>query len=408
MAEEEKQSAENIVAPEESTEAEKSPEAMPEKEKTAEEKKPEEKKQEKGQNRFLVYSAIISVIAIAIIAIGAWYLMSPAQDAMPLSITDFEHADTEKMHIAKVIVLISDECEQCEYDNSFIRMLTLNGIRFAAEEIDVKSEEGQKIASWLGAKKIPIVLLDATTIDDTMAVKTASGYFTLEDVLGDYLRIEQIAKADDIYVIPEINLDNAPHVEMFLDKNYCGTEDKVVVDLYTDPYCAPCALASLKVNSAVEKFGDAMDFNYNFYPLDSKKMLYTWEKISPFANYSICAARQGKLEAFQSSAYAYYCNSEQGTYDQNSLQVCIESPNYRIPMPIDELLEAISAAELDITELGNCLEQIEKDKPKMIETAEDYWIFEVPKVVVDCKYITHAEDIERAVCKARPDLEACN
>jgi len=377
------------------------PETMPEK------KEKPKKKQKIQAKKILTNPVFVSAIAIIIIALG-FMALSFSEAPKELGINDFEHANTEKIHVAKIIVLVSEECDECEYDNSFIRTLSENGIVFAAEEYDISSEEGKRIVDWLGVKKIPVVLLDSQTIDDTMKVKTNSGYFTLKDVLDEYLKYEMILEIDDIYIIPEIELDNAPHVGMFIDRESCGTEEKIRVDLYTDPYCLPCAHANATVSGILEKFGDSIDFNYNFFPVDSKKILYTWEKISPWANYSICAARQGKLDNFNLVTYTYYCNPEKQAYDLNSLKHCYESPNFHIPMPIDKIKEATVYARLDIEELGNCFEQIEKDKPKMIETARTLAISEVPVVVVNCRYVTHAEDLERAICKANPSLEECN
>jgi len=352
--------------------------------------------------KFFSNPFVFSVIALAIIAAGAFAILLFTAPQV-LSVDDFTHASTENLHKPKIIILTSKDCQGCQRDNSFINQTLLaNGIIPLGEELDIDSADGQKIIQEFGINAVPFVILDGKSLDSTIQVKQEGVLVPLQTVLENNVRAELIFKSGDYYLIPEHE-----RTVMLLDRNSCGSKEKIQVDLYTDPYCAPCALASLSFNQAVADFGKTLDVNYNFLPIDSKKMLYTWEKISPFANYSICANRQGVLAEFQASAYAYYCNPDQNVYDLNSLQNCPNSSAFHVPIPTQRLLQALDFAKINRAGLGSCLEQIEKDKPLMITTAQLYGIDKVPEIVLNCKYLAHAEYLQQSVCAINPQLSQC-
>ncbi|MDD5162673.1 MAG: hypothetical protein PHD95_00520 [Candidatus ainarchaeum sp.] len=361
------------------------------------------------------FPALLSIALIVVIAAGTLLIFS-MNAPQQLSIGDFQHADITQKHIAKILLLYSKDCAGCENYNSFLNLLQENDIVYQLEKIEISSEDGNKIVSLIKPRRVPFVLLDARSIDSTMQIRAVNGSETLKNVLDNvFVRIEKVAKLNDSYFIPEIAFEEflpvknkVYPIEMMLDANSCGSGSKVQVDLYTDPYCAPCALstASLEENKSI--FGSEIDFNYNFFPVDSKKMLYKWEKISPFANYSICTNRQAALKEFQIPVYKYYCAPDKNFLDMNSLQNCAESTNFHIPIPADILSEAIAFARIDKTQFGTCLEQVEKDKPLMISTANSYGINEVPHVVMNCKFITHADNLKNGICAANPALPQCN
>jgi hypothetical protein len=371
-----------------------------------------EKKPGSGFGKILenrLFPVLLSIVFIAIIAAGVLLIFSMNAPQQLSVLLDFKHADTSQKHIAKFMILYSQDCAGCEEDNSFIALLEENRIAYMKEKIEIGSEDGKKLVSIIMPKRVPLVILDGKSLDSTMKIKTKGGFDSLKNVLDDYyVRIEKIVKWNDSYLIPEIAFDERGHVEMLLDVNSCGSNDKIRVDLYTDPYCAPCALSTVSLEENKELFGNKIDFNYNFFPLDSKKMLYTWEKISPFANYSICASRQGKLREFQAPVYKYYCAPDQNVLDYNGLERCSESPNFHRPIPADILSEAMDFARIDKTQLGSCLEQVEKDKPLMVSTASAYGINEVPHVVLNCKFITHADNMKNGVCAVNPKIPECN
>ena len=352
--------------------------------------------------KFFSNPFVFSVIALAIIAAGAFAILLFTAPQV-LSVDDFTHASTENLHKPKIIILTSKDCQGCQRDNSFINQTLLaNGIIPLGEELDIDSADGQKIIQEFGINAVPFVILDGQSLDSTIQVKQEGVLVPLQTVLENNVRAELIFKSGDYYLIPEHE-----RTVMLLDRNSCGSKEKIQVDLYTDPYCAPCALASLSFNQAVAGFGKTLDVNYNFLPIDSKKMLYTWEKISPFANYSICANRQGVLADFQASAYAYYCNPDQNAYDLNSLQDCANSSAFHVPIPTQRLLQALDFAKINRAELGSCLEQIEKDKPLMISAAQSFGIDKVPEIVLNCKYLAHAEYLQQSVCAINPQLSQC-
>ena len=352
--------------------------------------------------KFFSNPFVFSVIALAIIAAGAFAILLFTAPQV-LSVDDFTHASTENLHKPKIIILTSKDCQGCQRDNSFINQTLLaNGIIPLGEELDIDSADGQKIIQEFGINAVPFVILDGKSLDSTIQVKQEGVLVPLQTVLENNVRAELIFKSGDYYLIPEHE-----RTVMLLDRNSCGSKEKIQVDLYTDPYCAPCALASLSFNQAVAGFGKTLDVNYNFLPIDSKKMLYTWEKISPFANYSICANRQGVLADFQASAYAYYCNPDQNAYDLNSLQDCANSSAFHVPIPTQRLLQALDFAKINRAELGSCLEQIEKDKPLMISAAQSFGIDKVPEIVLNCKYLAHAEYLQQSVCAINPQLSQC-
>ncbi|MDD5148715.1 MAG: hypothetical protein PHH08_04595 [Candidatus ainarchaeum sp.] len=356
-------------------------------------------------NRY--FPAIFSIAVIAVIIAGAFAIWSMNAPQV-LVLNDFTPADTGLPHVAKIILLYSKDCVDCENDNSFLNLLEENKIAYARQKIEINSEDGKKLVSIIQPRRIPLVILDAKSLDSTMAIKTQGGSDTLKSVLDDYyVRSEQVIKWQDSYIIPEISFDERPHIEMLLDANTCGSKQKIQADLFTDPYCAPCALATASLGEAKAQYADFIDFNYNFFPIDARRMLFQWEQISPVANYSICASRQGRLEEFQAVVYKYYCAPDQNSLDLNSLQHCSESPNFHFPVPQEKLNEAIAFAGIDKTELGNCLEQIEKDKPLMISTGKGYGIAEVPQVVLNCRFVTHAENLKNGLCAVNPSLQGC-
>src|SRR3989338_1360980 len=352
--------------------------------------------------KFFSNPFVFSTIAIAIIIAGTFAILFLTAPQV-LSVGDFSHSSTQNLHKPKIIILTSKDCQGCQRDNSFVNQTLLaNGIIPLGEELDIDSADGQKIVQEFGINAVPFVILDAKSLDSTIQVKQEGVLVPLQTVLENNVRAELIFKSGDYYLIPEHE-----RTVMLLDRNSCGSKEKIQVDLYTDPYCAPCALASLSFNQAVAGFGKTLDVNYNFLPIDSKKMLYTWEKISPFANYSICANRQGVLADFQASAYAYYCNPDQNAYDLNSLQDCANSSAFHVPIPTQRLLQALDFAKINRAELGSCLEQIEKDKPLMISAAQSFGIDKVPEIVLNCKYLAHAEYLQQSVCAINPQLSQC-
>ncbi|MBN1940812.1 MAG: hypothetical protein JW772_01375 [Candidatus Diapherotrites archaeon] len=375
----------------------------------AKEQKDKDKKEKIDFKKIVAHPAFVTAIFAVIIVAGVFAILS-MHTPMQLSVLDFENADTEPVStdvIPKVIVLISKECPNCESNNSFLTLLTQNNIEFLMERVDIDSEDGQKIVKSFGIKRVPMVLLDEKSIGDSIIVNTKSGMQPLTEVLEDYALYEQIYKKGDIYIIPEIELDNRAHVEMFLDVNSCGSEDVVRVDLFDDPYCAPCAKAAATISSVEKDFGENIEVHYNFLPIDSRQMLFTWDQIIPFPNYAICMQRQGQLELFRSVVYAYYCNPDQNVLDANSLENCENSSAFHFPIPEDRLKQAFDLTPIDKTDFAQCLTAIENEKPEMITTAHSYDIRGVPTVLVNCKYVTHAENIGQAICSANPLLEQC-
>ncbi len=370
------------------------------------------------------------VALVAVVAITAWLAFTSLPTGLPeASVGEFHKASgtiftVDTAERIKFFLIYSAECEGCEIDGSFVKLLNKNEIKFSAKKIEASTEEGQEFVRQLGLRKLPVAVIDATSITDSMNVKSDENLrFSTESINLKILLDAFVIKfpndtsydADSqAYVLTELSLDGAKHVD-FIAADECLPEEEGMlarVDLFVDPYGAPFIKAKDTLDFYRSIYKDRMEFNFRYLPVDASKTFpldTPRGNIETIARYFACAEKEGKLEQAENAFYARYCAfNDDDLLDASERQNCEDSNHFGFLISGDEAQEiADKELGLDKQAFGKCLEELPEQFNNDTFLADYLRTYRAPTVVVNCNYAGHVSNIDQVLCKFNPELEHC-
>lgn len=403
--------------------------------------KPEEKKKQGKEGKkaekhgFLQWLENNLWVAVAIVCIVV-VVAALAISGMPeqAEVDDFWNGNGNTPIVPqgtlKMIVVTSNRCPGCEKGNSLENLFLLNGINYQVENIEESSPEGQQLISSLGIEKLPAYIIDEKSLDKGMQVKTkVSGFASLKDVLHFYVAEEKGSYGEQIFVFPEMNLDQALHSKLWLGEK-CGTEDEMWVQFFLDPYDPNYIKRASEIEAMRGIFssepGIEFRYDYIYRPTYSYLMLpnhavstglseyEAWKEIEFAGSYLSCASDVGndEFKALQQAIYSTYCEigeiSDSSDYQQG-LNNCEQSSHYNIPLSEEELEVAEDAAGLDPNINFNVCVFASKngELENQVNLADNLGIVMTPTVFVGCQYEVPFGKERFALCIINKDFSFC-
>ncbi|MFH1751697.1 MAG: hypothetical protein ABH821_02050 [archaeon] len=322
----------------------------------------------------------------------------------------------------RVIAVIDESCVFCDNvrSNSFLAVLTSNKINYELTSVvDVFSENGQALVESFGLDRVPVVLVDAASIDSNFSLRTVDGQ---EIPLGGYLK-EEFELIQGVYVVPELSLlPGMIHTETFLGKpTGACLSNETVVEVFNDPFCSACMASKQLLNEIKANFEpQGIKFIYRNFPtvsLDYYDQGFGLVQLNGKA--FVCAEKQGVIDEMEDCFYDYYCDST-GNKDATveEIQSCVLSPHYGTVLSSDEVYGCVDRI---LGEVGFEGEEFDAEKQEFIDCfntnqtvwfddivrAENHYISSTPIAMINCKYLTHAAKSGDILCHLNPDLNGC-
>ena len=142
-------------------------------------------------------TALLLAVALVIVAGYATIVLSP--DPNTVNLGNFHGNENGTGNgtgivtqdaFPKMFLIYSRDCEACHAGNSFELLLRKNEIDFVAEEVEASTFEGQQFIEELNLKKLPVLIIDATSLSDSLVVqadeslKIASGSIGLKSLMN--------------------------------------------------------------------------------------------------------------------------------------------------------------------------------------------------------------------------------
>jgi hypothetical protein len=374
-----------------------------------------------NENKWLV------ALGVALALAAAFAFFNTAREPLPADISEFHNGQPQQNAKAvRFIMVYSSECPKCEVNSSFVLLLKKNNIEFAAQKYEAGTEDGKRFIEELGLKKLPVILVDGKSLSESMIVKsdevlsigTPSGAMALKSFL---LLLAKKHPAEvrynsnaDIFIMPELALDGKRHIDFLLGEE-CAPENPqhlARVDIFVDPYSTPYIKSTEAMDFYRDYYKGRMQFNYHYLPIEASKKFpeaTPWGNIETLARYIVCADKQGFIQEAEHAFYARYCAID----DDNVLQPiersnCRDSNHFGFPILGSEA-ELIATIDLnyDESEFAECLSALPEQFAADAALAEQLEVHRVPTVVINCKYSTHALNIDKGLCKLNPEMEHC-
>ena len=140
----------------------------------------------------------------------------------------------------KVQLVYSDECSLCRKANTIMDVFDVKEIPYVVDEVDASSPKGIKLIADFGIKSVPIALVNEKELE----------FYSTEKKAMD----ESFVLKDGKYIVPELNLDQDNiYAKMYLDSTECSDSNKVVVELFDDPYSEISILETGKKKKKIKK-----------------------------------------------------------------------------------------------------------------------------------------------------------
>src|SRR3989338_8807072 len=122
---------------------------------------------------------------------------------------------------------------------------------------------------------------------------------------------ESFVLKDGKYIVPELNLDQDNiYTKMYLDSTECSDSNKVVVELFDDPYSELSIVETKIIDEALKGIEGKIDLRYSYieWKINSLESDFPFELESLPASYLKCAAEQGKFAEYNDALKGAYCN----------------------------------------------------------------------------------------------------
>jgi hypothetical protein len=372
-------------------------------------------------------TALILAVALVIVAGYATIILSPTPD--DVNVGNFHGNEngngtgivTQDV-VPKMFLIYSKECNGCHAGNSFELLLRKNGIEFAVEEVEASTLEGQQFVKELNLKKLPILIIDATSLSDSLIIqadeslKIGAGSIGLKSLMNvlsiNFPNNVLFHPPADIYTMQEVGLDGEVHVDILNDSEACLPEEGKLakVDVFTDPYSENYLKSRETLQILQEQYKGRIDFQYHFLPLFFEfPAEIPRGNITDLSKFLVCADEQGFLAEAEDAFYARYCSiSDNNLFEPFEAQNCKDSSHYGLPLVGDET-HMIAGMDLnyDKQQLNDCLYDIENKFTEDEVLAKKLQVFLVPTVTVNCKYSTHAKGLAKALCELNPEIDHC-
>lgn len=171
----------------------------------------------------------------------------------------------------------------------------------------------------------------------------------------------------------------------------CSTGTRARLMEFSDPYCPSCIMGDALIDPFRVKYNASVDFEYHVLP---SKMLamennYGREDIYRIAYYTVCAQKQGMLDAFKLCAVQ--------KYRQNSVEAPLSKEELDVCLP----------AGLNTTQFDACMQTAFRDVAFDKTLAETYGVSETPVLLLDCQYRVFPEFVEHGFCFVHPEAAGC-
>jgi hypothetical protein len=372
-------------------------------------------------------TALLLAIALVIVAGYATIVLSPDPDNVNLGNfhgnengngTGIVTQDT----VPKMFLIYSGECSGCHAGNSFELLLRKNNIEFVVEEVEASSPEGQQFVEELSLKKLPALIIDATSLSDSLIIqadeniKIGAGSIGLKSLLNvfsiNFPKNISFLSTANIYIMQEVSLDGEIHIDLLNESEACLPEEGKLarVDVFTDPYSENYLKSRETLQILQEQYKGRIEFYYHFLPLffDFPAEIPRGN-ITDLSKFLICANEQGFLAEAEDAFYARYCSiTDNNLFEPFEAQNCKDSSHYGLPLVGDET-HMIAGMDLNYNkqQLNDCLYDIENKFTEDEVLAEELQVFLVPTVTVNCKYSTHAKGLAEALCELNPEIDHC-
>src|SRR3989338_7999992 len=112
---------------------------------------------------------------------------------------------------------------------------------------------------------------------------------------------ESFVLKDGKYIVPELNLDqDSIYAKMYLDSSECNDSNRVVVELFDDPYSEISIVETNNINEALKGFEGKIDLRYNYieWNVNSLAEDFPFRLESLPAAYLKCAAELRKFSEY--------------------------------------------------------------------------------------------------------------
>ncbi len=372
-------------------------------------------------------TALLLALALVIVAGYATIVLSPNPDNVNIGNFHGNGAGNgagivKQGATPKMFLIYSGQCVGCHAGNSFELLLRKNDIDFVVEEVKASTSDGQQFVKELNLKKLPVLIIDATSLSDSVIVqadenlKISSGSIGLKSLMNvlsiNFSENISYHQEGGIYIMQEVGLDGKVHVDILNDSNACLPEEGKLarVDVFTDPYSENYLKARETLQILQEQYKGRIDFHYHFLPLFFEfPAEIPAGNIKELSKFLVCADEQGFLSEAEDAFYARYCGiNDNNLFEPFEAQNCKDSSHYGLPLVADET-HMISGMDLNYNkqQLNDCLYEIEDHFAEEREFAEELQVFLVPTVTVNCKYSAHALGLAKALCELNPQIDHC-
>jgi len=186
-----------------------------------------------------------------------------------------------------VRVVNDDSCEKCNVDEVLVWLRRIVPT-IATEKIDYNSNQGKELIDKFSMKTLPAFIFDAPI--------TKTDFYAQAEVLFEQKDNQLALRTQDIG-IPAGKYIDTPRINN--DDAVTGTKDaKVKVVVFSDFQCPYCKIFHKALNDAIKNYGDKVEFDYKFFPLEIHP------QAASAALAAGCALEQGKFWEYADKLYA--------------------------------------------------------------------------------------------------------
>ena len=275
-----------------------------------------EKPKDAKKSWFLADVPVYLIILILILGLVGGYAMSlllqPQAPTTPIG-----PGDEEKT--IKVELVYSDDCGFCRKSNTILDVFDAKQIPYKVEEVEASSPKGLQLISDFGINSVPTALVSEKALE----------FYSTEKRAMD----ESFVLKDGKYIVPELILDqDSLYAKMYLDTSACNDSNKVVVELFDDPYSELGIVETKTINGELAGLEGKIDLRYNYIEWNVNSLAddFPFRLESLPAKYLRCAAGLGKFAEYNDALKGAYCNiiGVEPEATQEELDTCNLSKHY--------------------------------------------------------------------------------